>query len=144
MICTFTSELFFKPYKFYLMTEDFPFKEETHQIIGLCMEVHKHLGHGFLEIVYKDAIEYEFRITGVSYKREKEFDIAYKNIILPHKFNADFVVFENIILEVKAVEGGFTDAFTSQVLNYLRASRRKIGLLINFGRTKLEFKRLIY
>ncbi len=126
------------------MIEDFPFKEETHEIIGLCMEVHRHLGHGFMEIVYKDVIEYEFRNNGIPYKREKEFEIPYKNIILLHKFNADFVVFGNVILEVKAVEGGFTDTFTTQVLNYLRASRCKIGLLVNFGRTKLEFKRLIY
>ncbi|HLK30350.1 MAG TPA: GxxExxY protein [Puia sp.] len=126
------------------MIENFPFKEESYEIIGLCMEVHKNLGHGFLEIVYKDAIEWEIKSKGIFYEREKEFLIHYKNIILPHKFYADFILHEKIILEIKANDGGFNDEFTAQILNYLRASNCKLGLLINFGRSKLEFKRLIY
>jgi GxxExxY protein len=126
------------------MTENFPFKEETYDIIGLCMEVHKHLGHGFMEIVYKDAIELEVKNEAISYEREKEFNIAYKEIILPHKFYADFILYENIILEVKDVEDGISNDFIAQVLNYLKASGCKVGLLVNFGRSKLEFKHLIY
>jgi GxxExxY protein len=87
------------------MIENFPFKEETHAILGLCMEMHKYLGHGFMEIVYKDALEWELRNKDILYEREKQFAIRYKNIILPHKFNADFVLLGNIILEVKAVDG---------------------------------------
>jgi GxxExxY protein len=69
---------------------EFPFKEETYEIIGICMDVHRTLGHGFLEIVYKDAIEFEVRKKELSYDREKEYKIEYKGIILPHKFFADF------------------------------------------------------
>jgi GxxExxY protein len=123
--------------------ENFPFKDETYLIIGICVEVHKIPGHGFLEIVYKDAIEYEVRKKQLIYCREKEYLIQYKEIILPHRFYADFVLFENIILEIKAAEGGISDAFISQMLNYLRASKCKIGLIMNFGRDKLEYKRLI-
>jgi GxxExxY protein len=123
--------------------ENFPLKEETYQIIGVCMEVHRLLGHGFLEIVYKDAIEYEVRQKPIVYCREKEYLIEYKEIILPHKFYADFVLFDSIILEVKAAEGGISEAYISQMLNYLRASKCKIGLIVNFGRNKLEYKRLI-
>ncbi|SRR5258708_4607325 len=124
--------------------EKFPFKDETYSIIGICMEVHKILGHGFLEIVYKDAIEYEAQQKQIPYSREKEYLVQYKEIILPHKFYADFVVFDNIILEIKAAEGGISDAFISRILNYLKASRCRVGLIINFGKNKLEYKRLIF
>jgi len=70
--------------------------------------------------------------------------IEYKEVILPHKFYADFVLFDNIILEVKAAEGGISDAYISLMLNYLKASKRKIGLIANFGKDKLEYKRLIF
>lgn len=79
------------------------YKEESFEIIGICMEVHNNLGPGFLEIVYKDTLEYESIKAGIKYEREKEYDVIYKDIILPHKFYADFVVFDEIILEVKAV-----------------------------------------
>lgn len=79
--------------------EYFPLKEETDKIIGLGIEIHKHLGFGFLEIVYKDAFEYEFRQKNIFYEREKEYPVPYKTIILPHKFYADFVVFDKVILK---------------------------------------------
>jgi GxxExxY protein len=123
--------------------ENFPFKDETYAIIGICMEVHRFLGHGFLEIVYKDAIEHEVRHKQLTYSREMEYLIQYKEIILPHKFYADFVLFDSIILEVKATEGGISDAFVSQMINYLKASKCKIGLIVNFGRNRLEHRRLI-
>jgi len=123
--------------------ENFPFKNETFQLIGICMEVHRVLGHGFLEIVYKDAVEFESRQRTISYSREKEYLIEYKDVILPHKFYADFVFYESIILEIKASEEGISNVFISQLLNYLKASRCKVGLIINFGKTKLEYKRLI-
>ncbi len=77
------------------------YKEESYQIIGKCFEVHNNLGPGFLEIVYKDALEYEFRKANIPFEREKEYVVNYKTITLPHKFYADFVVFDNIILEIK-------------------------------------------
>ena len=77
------------------------------------MDVHNVLGHGFL--VYKDAIEHEVRERQINYCREREYVIHYKEIILPHKYYADFVLFDNIILEVKAAEGGVSDAFIAQI-----------------------------
>lgn len=125
------------------MSSDFLYKDDTYEIIGICMEVHKILGHGFLEIVYKDAIEHELLKRNLDYNREREYKIQYKEIILPHKFYADFVLLDKIILEVKAAEGGFADAYVAQMLNYLKASGCKVGLLVNFGRSKLEYKRLV-
>lgn len=119
-------------------------KNETYEIIGICMEVHRTQGHGFSEIIYKDAIETELRGRNIPFNREKEFCVDYKGIILPHTFFADFIVFENIVLEIKASEGGIADEHISQVLNYLKVSRCKVGLLINFGRTSLQYKRLVY
>ncbi len=119
------------------------YKEESFQIIGKCFEVHKALGPGFLEIVYKDALEYEFDKAGIPYEREKEYIVEYKGIILPHKFYADFVVFDKIILEVKAVSG-IADEFIAQTLNYLKVSGNKLALLVNFGELKLNFKRLVF
>ena len=90
------------------------FKEEAYQIIGICMEVHRILGHGFSEIVYKDAIQYELIEKKILYEREKEYIVPYKKVILTYRFFADFVVFDNIILEVKAAEGGLCEEFTAR------------------------------
>ena len=122
---------------------DIFYKEESYAIIGLCMEVHNKLGHGFSEIVYKDALEIEFKENEIFYEREKEFQINYKGHILKHSFFADLVVFDSIILEVKCVKS-LSDEHISQIINYLVASDKKLGLLINFGRDKLEYKRLVY
>jgi GxxExxY protein len=122
---------------------DLIFKEEAYQIIGICMEVHNNLGHGFLEIVYKDALEYEFKKAGIHYEREKEYKVHYKEIILPHKFYADFVIFDKIILEVKGVSA-LTEEFTAQCINYLKVSNNNLSLLINFGELKLNYKRIVY
>jgi GxxExxY protein len=122
---------------------DLIYKEEFYKIIGLCMEVHKTLGRGFLEIVYKDALEYEFKKNKISYEREKEYEIPYKEIILSHKYYADFVVFDKIILEVKAVNG-IADEFIKQILNYLSASKNKLGIIVNFGEDSLKYKRLVF
>ena len=119
-------------------------KEKAYKIVGICMEVHRILGHGFLEIVYKDAIEYELRTRQIEYKREKEYLIYYKDSTLTHRFYADFIVYENIILEVKATENGLCNEFISRVINYLKVSACKVGLLVNFGRKSLEYKRLIF
>jgi GxxExxY protein len=119
------------------------FKDESYQIIGLCMEVHNNLGPGFAEIVYKDALEYEFNKAGIPFEREKKYEVNYKGIILPHKFYADFVVFENIILEVKGVSA-IIDEFVAQSINYLKVSQNKLALLVNFGELKLHHKRIVY
>ena len=118
------------------------YKEESYQIIGKCMEVHNNLGAGFLEIVYKDALEYELWKAGIPFEREKMFEVNYKDIILPHKFYADFVVFGNIILEVKGV-AGIPDEFVAQAINYLKVSQNKLALIVNFGELKLNYKRIV-
>ena len=118
-------------------------QEETKTIIGLAFEIHKRLGNGFLEIVYKDAMEYEMKSSDIFYEREKEFNIIYKNIILPHKFFADFVIYNKLILEIKA-QNGIANAHYSQTLNYLKVSGCKVGLILNFGEPSLKIKRLAF
>ena len=119
------------------------YKDEAYKIIGFCMEVHRELGHGFLEIVYKDALELLFRQNNIPYEREKEYDVMFRDVILPHKFYADFVVFDKIILEVKSA-AGLVDEHVARTLNYLKVSDNKLGLLVNFGRIQLEYKRLVF
>lgn len=123
--------------------EDFPLKDETDFIIGAGIEIYKTLGFGFLEIVYKDAFEYEFRRKNVLYKREKEYLVKYKEIILPHKFYADFVGFDKVILEIKAKDG-IADEDYAQTINYLKCADCKVSLILNFGRIKLDIKRVVF
>lgn len=118
------------------------YKEESYSIIGKCFEVHNNLGPGFLEIVYKDALEYEFRKADIPFEREKEYTVNYKGIVLPHKFYADFMVFDKIILEVKAVSS-IADEFIAQAINYLKVSNNKLALIVNFGELKLNYKRIV-
>ena len=122
--------------------EELIYKQESYLIIGKCMEVHNNLGAGFLEIVYKDALEYEFKKANIPFEREKEYKVEYKGIILPHKFYADFVVFDRIILEVKAVNT-IPPEFIAQCINYLKVSQNKLALLVNFGEPKLRYQRIV-
>ncbi|GGE18554.1 GxxExxY protein [Psychroflexus salis] len=125
------------------MSREFIYKEESYKIIGRCMEVHNELGHGFLEIVYKDALELVFKQDDIFFEREKPYEVYFRNILLPHKFYADFVVFDKIILEIKCATG-IADEHIAQTINYLKVSGNKLGLLVNFGRGKLEYKRIVY
>ncbi len=118
------------------------YREEAYRIIGLCMEVHGILGKGHSEVVYKDALEYEFSINQIPFSREKSYKIRYKDIILPRGYNADFVVYDKTILESKAVEN-LTNSHVKQTLNYLAASKLKLGLLVNFGEESLTHKRIV-
>ncbi|MDQ8011548.1 MAG: GxxExxY protein [Flavobacterium nitrogenifigens] len=117
-------------------------KEESYKIIGICMEVHKILGKGHSEKVYGDALEYEFQKNNVPYNRELRYNITYKDIILPSYYFADFVIFDEIILELKAITS-LTTSEIKQTLNYLAASKNKLGLLVNFGEDSLKYKRII-
>jgi GxxExxY protein len=130
-----------EPFEIYESLEKYPFQEETYKLIGVCMEVHKNLGKGFLEVVYKDAVQYELKKMNIEFEREKKFEIAYKDIILPHYYIADFVAFGKIIIEVKAQENVAENHY-KQVINYLAASKLKLGLIINFGEESLKFKRV--
>jgi GxxExxY protein len=117
-------------------------KEEYYKIIGICMEVHRILGSGLLEIVYKDALEYEFKKNNIPFVREKEFEIKYKDVILEHKFYADFIVFDEIILEIKTTKA-IGDEHIAQTLNYINLSWNKLGIIVNFKNKSLEHKRII-
>ncbi|MCG3164888.1 MAG: hypothetical protein POELPBGB_00647 [Bacteroidia bacterium] len=121
---------------------DYPLQKESYQIIGVCMEVHRILGKGLLEVVYKDAIEQEFIIKGIPYEREKKYEVKYKGVILPHHFFADFVVYDSIILEVKAQKAIIEEHY-SWVINYLAISDCDLGLIVNFGENSLVTKRVI-
>lgn len=123
---------------------DYPLQKETGIIINVGYEIYKQLGAGFLEIVYKDAFEYEFQLREIFYEREKEYIVKYKDIILKHRFNADFVVFGNVILEVKAKLGGIAREDIAQAINYLKVSGCKVALIVNFTKEKLEVKRVIF
>ena len=117
-------------------------KDESYKIIGICMEVHKILGKGHSEKVYGDALEYEFQKNEIPYNRELKYNIVYKDIILPSYYFADFVIYEEIILELKAITALSTSEI-KQTLNYLAASKNRLGLLINFGEDSLKYKRII-
>jgi GxxExxY protein len=123
---------------------EFLFKQETYDTIGLCIEVHRILGTGFSEIVYKDAMEYEALLREFALEREKKFEVVYKNKILPHQFFADFVFFDKIIVEIKALDKEISDEHVAQTLNYLKTSNCRVGLIINFGRKSLEYRRLVF
>lgn len=118
-------------------------EEETYAIIGICMEVHRNLGPGLLEIIYKDALEIELKDNNIPFEREKEFLIKYKGRILPHKFYADFIINEDIIVEVKAVKE-FSNEHVAQVLNYMKLADSEIGLLVNFQAKSLQHKKYIF
>lgn len=117
------------------------YADDTYKIIGLSMQVHKHLGRGgFSEIVIKDALQHEFTLNKIPFDREAGYDVEYKGIVLPHKFYADFVLMDKIILEVKNCSD-LTNNHIAQSLNYLAVSKLKLALLINFGSASLEYKR---
>lgn len=117
-------------------------KSETYRIIGAAMEVHKALGNGFLEKVYHEALKVEFERSGVKFTAGHKLPVIYKGILLPTHYYADFLCFANIIVEIKSISA-LTSEHYSQVLNYLKASNLKLGLLINFGSESLEYKRII-
>ena len=107
------------------------------------MEVHRQLGMGFKEIVYKDALEIELQEAGIPFEREKYFKIEYKNRILRHKYSADFVVYGLIILEVKSTSF-IVSGFIAQTINYLKASGLQLGIIANFGEKSFTSKRVVF
>jgi GxxExxY protein len=117
--------------------------EQTHAIIGAAMEVHRQLGPGFLEAVYQAALAVEFAQRGIAFNDDIELPVYYKGVLLPCSYEPDFVCFESIIIELKALQA-ITGVEDAQVLNYLKATRLERGLILNFGRPSLEFKRLIF
>ena len=121
---------------------DLIYKEECFRIVGACMEVHRELGKGHSESIYKDALEFELKAQGISFVRKQPYNVSYKGTVLPHHYFADFVVLDRILLEAKAIEQ-LTDSHSKQVLNYLAASKLQLGLLVNFGQDSLVWKRVV-
>jgi GxxExxY protein len=117
-------------------------KDVTYSVIGRCMEVHSFFGKGCTEVIYKDALEVELRNHGISFQREVKFTVEYKGSVLPHYFVADFLVNNEIILEAKAVSQLNNDHL-AQTINYLKISRKKVGLIVNFGAKSLQVKRVV-
>jgi len=117
-------------------------KDLTYKIIGACIEVHKVLGSGFLEAVYQEALEKEFTLQNIEFVKEKELTIEYKGVTLDKKYRADFICFDKIIIELKAISN-ITSEHEAQLLNYLKITDHNVGLLINFGQKSLEYKRLV-
>lgn len=119
------------------------YKQESFNITGAAMHVYNTLGPGFLEAVYQEALELEFVKRNILYEREKELTISYDGIVLKQTYRADFVCYDNIIVELKAVSH-LDDSHRSQVFNYLKATGLKLGLLFNFGNANgLEFERKV-
>ena len=118
------------------------YEAECSQIIGACFEVHNALGHGFLEPVYHEALSIVFDEMRIPYESEKKLDVWFHNRKLQKVYYADFMCFGSIIIELKACNGIALE-HTAQVLNYLKATNFKLGLLINFGTQKVQIKRVI-
>ena len=121
--------------------KDLLYSDETHIIIGAAMEVHKTLGAGFLESVYEESLAYEFELQNILFEKQKSIEVFYKNKKVK-QFVCDFIVDAKIIIEIKAIKK-ITDIETAQVLNYLKATGLKVGLLLNFGSNSLECKRFV-
>ena len=115
---------------------------ETFAIIGAAMEVHRELGRGFLELVYQTALALEFQERGIPYQAEVPLPIRYKSKLLTCAYRADFVCFESVIVETKAI-ATLTGVDEAQLINELKATGMQRGLLLNFGTTSLEHKRLV-
>jgi len=117
--------------------------QQTHAVIGAAMEVHRQLGPGFLEAVYQQALAIEFAARAVPFAREVELPVYYKEQRLACSYRADFVCYESVIVELKALQA-ITGVEDAQLLNYLKATRLERGLLLNFGHPSLEFKRFVF
>jgi|ERR1035437_1382234 GxxExxY protein len=125
------------------MEEDYLYESETYQIIGAMMEVHSTLGCGFLEAVYQEALAIEFELRNIPFEREKKLLLFYKGFQLEKFYVPDFVCFGHIIVELKALSA-LTSTHDSIMINYLKGTTLKVGLLGNFGEKSLKHKRLVY
>jgi GxxExxY protein len=118
------------------------FEEETFKVIGACMTVHKKLGCGFLESVYQEVLRKEFTKEGIPFEEQKKLNLYYEGEKLDKYFKSDFLCSDKIIVELKSV-AFLNKSLESQVINYLKATNKEVGLLINFGEKSLKWKRFI-
>lgn len=119
------------------------FSDLTQGIIGAAFEVHRELGAGFVEYVYEEALCHELKLQDISFERQKELDIYCKDLLIPRKYKPDLLIENKVIVEVKATSG-LTSTDEAQLLNYLKATRLRVGLLLNFGQKSLEIDRKIW
>ena len=123
--------------------EEYKHSDLTHKIIGCAMQVHSHLGNGFQEVIYQRALAIELVKAGLNFEREWEVPIFYKDIIEPiGTRRVDFLIDRIVLVELKA-QIELNDTHINQILNYLKAYKMEVGLLINFGEKSLKFKRLV-
>jgi GxxExxY protein len=123
------------------VVQEFLYKDLTYAIIGAAMEVHRILGPGFLESVYEEALAHEFDLRGIPYERQAKLAVRYKDIVAG-EFRADFLVDGKVVVELKAVKA-LTEGDEAQLLNYLKGTGYRVGLLLNFGSSSLEYKRRV-
>lgn len=116
---------------------------QTYAIIGAAMEIHSQLGYGFLEAVYQDAAVIEFHLQKIPFEKEVSLPVLYKDALLPSHYRADFICYSEIIVEFKALSR-LSNVEEAQLLNYLKATGLKRGLLINFGASSLQYKRMVW
>ncbi len=120
------------------------FGKEVYEIIGAAIEVHKTLGHGFLEAIYQEALEYELSDRKIPFSSQIELKVKYKDRYLQKTYIADIIAYDKIIIELKALTN-LSGKEEAQLINYLKATGFKVGLLINFGSpNKLEWKRFVH
>ena len=118
-------------------------KEEVYAIVGAAMEVYNELGPGFLEAVYQEAMEIELTLRGIPFQAQKELTIYYKGRPLNKKYTPDLLVVDKVVADLKALDQ-LTSKDESQLLNYLKATRWEVGLMVNFGAPRdLEWKRMV-
>ncbi|MCZ7544816.1 MAG: GxxExxY protein [Anaerolineae bacterium] len=119
------------------------YKEEAYAIVGAAMEVYNQLGNGFLEAVYQEALAIEFQLRGIPFQEQAPLAVCYKGQPLRQHYVADFVVYDKIIVEIKAIQQ-LGNNEQAQIMNYLKATSLELGLLINFGApAKLQYKRVV-
>jgi len=125
-----------------MVNDKYLYHDITDKIIGSAIEVYNILGQGFLEYVYQEALMYELKYKKISFSAQKGIDIRYKDLVLVKKYAPDLLVEDSVIVEIKAISG-LTANDEAQLINYLKASGKRVGLLFNFGSSSLEIKRRI-
>ena len=118
------------------------YKDESYRIIGACMKVHRELGAGFLESIYEEALKKEFFNSGIPFNNQVKLNVYYNGEKLNKFYKADFICYDKIILEIKSVSQ-VPNIFYSQIKNYLTATKKELGMLVNFGQSSLTYKRII-
>lgn len=123
--------------------EEFLYEELTYKIVGIGMKIHRELGPGFLEAVYEEARIIELQEASIIFKNQVELDVYYRGEKLNKKYRAGFIIDDKVLVELKGTHG-FTETDEAQMINYLKASKLQVGLMLNFGKSSLEWKRIVY